>query len=249
MSENPFGDSLDSGSQQVAGDKDVLGGFRIHDSGAYELTIKTVYAGKSDSGANSVTVVAEMADGTGYSWTEWVTAGTAKGGKSFTVNDKGEASYLPGFNRINAIAMLTLEKEFKALVWSKGIIKLRNKDTQTDVPTEVFMCRELEGKKIVIGLQKQIKNKEQKNQTTGKWEKINDKVERNEVDKIFQAGTRRTLQEALAKQAEGEFIVKWLKANEQPRDMYKHIDGAPAANTGAPGAAGGNDKPTSSLFG
>ena len=249
MSMNPFGDAFanDTG-KEVAGDKDTLGGFRIHDSGLYEVTIETVYAGKSDGGANSVTFVTKMADGTAFTWTEWVTAGIAKGGKSFTVNDKGEAQYLPGYNRANAIAMLTLEKEFKALTWAPGIIKKYSKAAQAEVNTEVALCHELHGKKIIIGLQKQIRNKQEQNKTTNKWEDTNEKREQNEVDKIFQVGSRRTLQEALAKMQEGEFADKWLKANDKPRDMFKQVANAPAAGSGAPGSAGGSDKPTTSLF-
>lgn len=247
MSLNPFGDSLNTGDQKVAGEKDTLGGFRVHDSGVYELTITAAYAGQSDSGAKSVTFVTKMEDGTDYSWTEWVTAGTAKGGKSFTVNDKGEAQYLPGFNRANAIALLLTEKELNALKWETRVIKKYSKAAQAEVNTEVAMATELLGGKILVGIQKQIVNKEQKN-AAGAYEKINEKREVNEVDKIFQAGTRRTLQEALAKQEKGEFVDKWIEANKEPRNRYKHIDGAPAANTGAPGGNAGSDKPTSSLF-
>lgn len=248
MSMNPFGDSFENTSgKEIAGEKDTLGGFRIHDSGAYPITLTMIYAGASDSGAKSVTFVGKMEDGSEYSWTEWVTSGTAKGGKSFTVNDKGEAQYLPGFNRANAIAMLTLEKEFKALEWTKGIIKKRSKAAQADVNTEVFLCRELEGKVILVGIQKQIVNKQAQNQSTQKWEDTNEKREVNEVDKIFQVGTRRTLQEALAKQPEGEFIDKWLEANKEPRNRFKEVKNAPGG--GVAGAPGGNDKPTTSLFG
>lgn len=248
MSVNPFGDSLENTSgKEIAGEKDTLGGFRIHDSGAYPITLTTIYAGVSDGGAKSVTFVGKMEDGSEYSWTEWVTAGTAKGGKNFTINEKtGEPQYLPGFNRANAIAMLTLEKEFKALAWAQGIIKKYSKTAQAEVNTEVFMCRELEGKVVLVGIQKQIVNKQVQNQTTKKWEDTNEKREVNEVDKIFQIGTRRTLQEALAKQPEGEFITKWLEANKEPRDRFKEVKNAPGG--GVAGAPGGNDKPTSSLF-
>lgn len=247
MSMNPFGDSLvnDSG-KQVAGDKDTLGGFRVHDSGVYDFTISAAYAGKSSGGANSMTFVGKLADGSDFSFTEWVTAGTAKGGKSFTVNDKGEAQYLPGYNRANAICMLLLEKGLDGLVWETKIIKKYSKEAQGDVNTEVAMAIELLGKTIALGIQKQIVNKQKLNQSTNKYEDTNESREVNEVDKIFQAGSRRTLQEALAKQAEGEFVLKWLEANKEPRNRFKAVAGAPAA--GVPGAAPTGDKPTTSLF-
>lgn len=243
---NPFGDSLNTGETKVAEEKDTLGGFRVHDSGVYELTLHAVYAGKSDSGANSVTFVSKMEDGTDYTWTEWVTSGTAKGGKNFTVNDKGEAQYLPGYNRANAIAMLCCEKELAALTWETKVIKKFNKAAGAEINTEVPMATELQGKKILIGLQKQIVNKQVQNSTTKQWDNINEKRETNEVDKVFQVGSRRTLKEALAKQEKGEFIDKWIEANKEPRDRYKHNDKAPAAGT--PGANPTGDKPTTSLF-
>lgn len=245
---NPFGDSLNTGDQKVAQEKDTLGGFRVHDSGVYELTLTAVYAGKSDSGANSVTFVSKMEDGTDFTWTEWVTSGTAKGGKNFTVNDKGEAQYLPGFNRANAIALLCCEKELNALTWETKVIKKYNKDAGAEINTEVPMATELLGKKVLIGLQKQIVNKQQKNQSTNKYENINEKREVNEVDKVFQVGSRRTLQEAYAKLEKGEFIDKWIEANKEPRDRYKHNANAPAAGTPGQAAGGANDKPTNSLF-
>lgn len=245
MSLNPFGDSLvnDSG-KDVAGEKDTLGGFRVHDSGVYDFTISAAYAGQSAGGAKSMTFVGKLDNGADFSWTEWVTSGTAKGGKSFTVNDNGEAQYLPGYNRTNAICMLLLEKGLDSLVWETKIVKKYSKESQGEVNTEVPMAVELLGKTISLGIQKQIVNKQKQNQTTQKWEDTNEKREVNEVDKIFQAGSRRTLQEALAKQQTGEFVLKWIEANKEPRNRYKEIAGAPAA--GAPG--GGSDKPTTSLF-
>lgn len=244
MSLNPFGDSLvnDSG-KEVAGEKDTLGGFRVHDSGVYDFTISAAYAGKSAGGAKSMTFVGKLDNGSDFSFTEWVTSGTAKGGKSFTVNDQGEAQYLPGYNRANAICMLLLEKGLDGLTWETKIIKKYSKEAQGDVNTEVPMAVELLGKTISLGIQKQIVNKQKQNQTTQKWEDINEKRETNEVDKIFQAGSRRTLQEALAKQQQGEFVVKWLEANKEPRNRYKEVAGQPSS-----GAPGGNDKPTTSLF-
>lgn len=242
---NPFGDSLNTAGQQVAGEKDSLGGFRVHDSGVYEVTLNAVYAGKSDSGANSVTFVSKMEDGTDYTWTEWVTAGTAKGGKAFTVNDKGEAQYLPGYNRANAIAMLTLEKELNALTWETKVIKKYSKAAGAEINTEVPMAVELIGKKVLIAIQKQIVNKETK--VGDKYVKTNETREVNEVDKVFQVGTRRTLQEALAKAEKGEFVDKWIEVNKEPRNRFKKVEGAPAA--GAPGQnTPTGDKPTSSLF-
>lgn len=246
MSLNPFGDSLvnDSG-KQVAGEKDTLGGFRVHDSGVYDFTISAAYAGQSAGGAKSMTFIGKLDNGADFSFTEWVTTGTAKGGKSFTVNENGEAQYLPGYNRTNAICMLLLEKGLDSLVWETKIVKKYSKEAQGDVNTEVPMAVELLGKTVSLGIQKQIVNKQKQNQTTQKWEDTNEKREVNEVDKIFQAGSRRTLQEALAKQQTGEFVVKWLEANKEPRNRFKEVAGAPAA--GAPGG-GGNDKPTTSLF-
>lgn len=243
---NPFGDSIvNNTGKEVAGEKDTLGGFRVLDSGVYDFTISAAYAGMADSGAKSMTYVGKLADGSEFSFTEWVTAGTAKGGKSFTVNEKGEASYLPGFNRANAIAMLTLEKGLGDLVFSAAIIKKWNKAAQAEINTEVQMASELIGKTIALGIQKQIVNKQAQNKTTNKWEDTNEKRETNEVDKIFQVGTRRTLQEALAKQAEGEFVTKWIEANKEPRNRFKEVANAPGAATG--GAPTG-DKPTTSLF-
>lgn len=242
---NPFGDSLNTGEQKVAGEKDTLGGFKVYESGLYAFTIDIAYAGKADSGANSMTYVGKLENGDAYTFTEWVTAGTAKGGKAFTVNDKGEASYLPGYNRSNAICLFATEKELGQQRFEDKVIKKYSKAAQAEVNTTVPAAIDLAGKTVILAIQKQIVNKQKKNESTGNYENINEKIERNEVDRIFQHGTRKSLSEALAK-SEAQFADKWLVGNDKPRDRYKHNDKAPASGT--PGSAPVGDKPTNSLF-
>ena len=242
---NPFGDSLDTSGVKVAGEEDRLGGFQLYDSNLYPGTIKLAYFGQSDSGAKSMTFEVDLDNGGKYSWTEWVTSGTTKGGKSYTENDKGEKQYLPGYNRANAICLFINEKELGAQTFEEKVIKKYSKAASGEVPTPVKMATSLLGGRVLLGIQRVIKNKEVFVEGKG-YVKTNDKREVNEVDKVFQPDTRRTLKEAIAKAETAEFADKWLAANKEPRNAFKHQDNAPAAGT--PGATTG-DKPTTSLFG
>lgn len=252
---NPFAATANTTGEKIGGETDRLGGFRVFDTDAYEVTIRNAYAGKSDGGANNMTFEVEMADGTKYSWVEWVTSGTSKGCLPYFVDKEGEKQYLPGFNRFNAIALMTAGKEPAALKFEEKHVKIYNYAAKADVPTPVQVAVELLGKKIYIGIEKHKVNKQVKNGEklpSGKDKYVNgpEAVEKNEVTKIFHFETKRTLKEAIAKLETGEFFDQWVEKNKgKVFDKMKPSE-VGAGTAGAPGAsAQSGDKPaTASLF-
>lgn len=255
MSEiNPFASTANTTGEKIAGEQDRLGGFLI-DSDAYEATIKQAYAGKSDGGAASMSYEVEFANGRTFKWTEWTTSGDAKGNKPYWVDEKtGNKNYLPGFNRARAIANMAAGKELHELKFEIRQVKLYNKVAETEVPTPTAVAVELLGKKVYLGIQKQLVNKTAdsgEKTAAGKpiYKRIAEGREVNEVDKIFHFPSKRTLQEAEAKLDTAEFFDAWLAENKGKvvKKMKKAEMETPAGGgtSGAPGEA----KPTTaSLF-
>lgn len=247
---NPFANTQNTSGDKIGGEQDRLGGFQVHNTDVYPATIKLAYAGVSAGGANSMTFEVELDGGGKYSWTEWVTSGTAKGCLPYFEKD-GEKQYLPGFNRANAISLMTTGKELGATNFEEKMVKLYNSNTKTEVPTPTKVAVDMIGKKILLGIIKIATNKQA---ATGNLDANGKKVyadtnevrEINEVDKVFHYETRRTLQEAMAKVETAVFIDQWLEANKgKIRDKFKKVEGGAVA--GAP--AGGSDaKPSESLF-
>lgn len=222
MSLNPFASTANTSNEQIETDSDRLGGSFIWDSAAYLVTILAAYAGKSKGGAGSMNFEVQGPDGRKFKFTEWVTSGDAKGNKPYYEKD-GKKSYLPGFNNVNAISMFCAKKELNALVFETKILKLRNYDTKTDVPTEVPMATELLGKQFILGLTKVEENKTKNvgDQYLPVCDKDGKPITKftNEVSKIFYADNKCTIAELREAKQKGaapvaDFYPKWVEANE-----------------------------------
>jgi hypothetical protein len=259
MSLNPFANTANTTNESIETDSDRLGGGFVWDTDAYEVTILSAFAAKSKGGAGSMTLEVQSADGRKHKFTEWVTSGDAKGNKPYYERD-GKKSYLPGFNNMNAIAMFCAKKELNALTFETKIVKLRNFDTKTDVPTEVPMAVELIGKKFILGLLKVEENKTKKvgndylpvaDATGAPITKFN-----NEIGKIFFADNKCTIAELRQAKQSGstptaEFYDKWVEANKgKVIDKVKKDGLVPEAGgagpAGTPTDAGGAE--VDSLF-
>jgi hypothetical protein len=221
MSLNPFANTANTTNESIETDSDRLGGSFVWDSNAYEVTVLSAYAGKSKGGAGSMNLEVQGPDGRKFKFTEWVTSGDAKGNKPYYERD-GKKSYLPGFNNMNAIAMFCAKKELNALTFETKIVKLRNFDTKTDVPTEVPMAVELIGKKFILGLLKVEENKTKKvgNDYLPVCDATGAPITRftNEIGKIFYPDNKCTIAELRAAKQSGstpvaDFYPKWLEAN------------------------------------
>ena len=224
MSLNPFADTTNTTNEQIETDSDRLGGGFVWDGGAYPVTILAAYAGKSKSGARSMSFEVQGDDGRKFKFTEYVTSGDAKGNKPYYERD-GKKSYLPGFNNVNAIAMFTAKKELSALTFETKVLKLRDYDLKKDVPTDVPMAVELIGKKFILGLEKHEVNKTIKvgNEylpvhKPGEPTVPETKFE-NQIGKIFFADNNATIAELREAKQKGvavaaDFYPKWVEANE-----------------------------------
>ncbi|MCA9911735.1 MAG: hypothetical protein KC496_00235 [Anaerolineae bacterium] len=237
----------------IADERDVIGGNGPLNSGAYKFTIQYAYIGKANSGALSLNISAKNEDGRDLRQTLWMTSGTEKGCKNYYEKD-GQKNYLPGFLHANAIALLTCGKEISQLDTEKKVINLYSYEAKVEVPTPVDMVMDLVGKEVIFGVIKQVVDKTAKNEATGAYEPTGETREENEIDKVFRASDRKTTAEIRAKAEEATFIGSWTEKWEgKVRERAKGKGSA--GMTGMPKVGGGAKaspaagRPTTSLFG
>lgn len=252
MSFNPFA-SMNTSNEAKGEDTDSLGGnFGPIDTGVYDMTIKMVYAIVAKSGANGVVVVFETPDKKTVTQTEYISSGTEKGCNNFYIDkESGEKKLLPGYLKMDALALLATKKELQGpdgQTWEEKMVPIYNSDAKAEVPTKVPVATSMLGCKVKVGILKINENKTKKNETTQKYDPINEAREINEVSKVFHAETGKTIQEYREQKPEPTFLGQWTeKFGTKTIDKFKAVVGG--ATAGAPGAAAaGGGKPTASLF-
>lgn len=228
------------------------GGFRVLDSGSYEATIKAAYAGKSStSNAQSVTLIAQTEDGTEYRETFWV---TNRNQENFYLdkNDKTKKIPLPGFTVVDDLCLVTTNKPLAEQAGEEKVINVYDPEAKKELPKAVPMLVDLIGKKVYLGIIKELRNKQAKN-AAGNYEDTADEREENVVDKIFHYPSKLTVVEARKQIQTPTFYNAWVEKNSgQVRDRRTIKDGASAGRAGRPGTppkAGDAATKTSSLFG
>lgn len=232
----------------IANERDSVGGFSVLESDLYPAKIELAYLAPSEGGALSLVIHAKTDQGQDIRSTQWMTSGTAKGGKNFYIDKNGDKQYLPGFIMANALALLTTGKEISELDTETKVINKYSKDAGAEVPTKVEMVVDLIGQEINVGLIKQIVDKTAKGDD-GIYHPTGETREENEIDKLFRASDNKTTAEIRGQAAEAKFFETWVgKWKGKLRDKStKDAKG----NAGAPkraAAPGGSAKPTASLF-
>lgn len=239
---NPFATVVSKA--EIKNQSDNLGGGFVKESAAYPVTIKCFYAGEAASGAKSVTFEAELADGSTFEHTEYVTSGREKGGKNTYIDKDGKEQYLPGYSMMNAMALLLTHKELSEMDWEEKIVKVYDSASKSKINKPTMCGVEAHGKQVILGLIKQTENKSVKN-NAGKYIETAETRDVNILDKVFDFESKRTIAEFRDQKAEAEFYEPWVAKNTGvTRDKSKK-----GSVAGAPKAAAGNDKPKTSLFG
>ena len=198
---------------------DTLGGSRnvVLDSALYNMTVKLAYASYSAQKALAVNLVLETEDGKDLKQQVWITSNETKGclnyymAKDPKTGQMTVKKYLPGFELINALCLMTLNKPLRDVGTEEKTIMLYDFEQRKEVPTAVPMITELLGKKITAGVIKQLVNKRAKDPGTGKYVSITETKEENEIDKFFHFPSGLTVTEAKAKATEPVFKQKWAE--------------------------------------
>lgn len=240
-----FGNLTNEGLEET---QDRLGGGGARESGVYEATIKTAYAGQSEGGAKNVTLLLDTPEGE-YRETVYV---TNRAGENFFLNkqDKTKKVPLPGFTTIDDICIMTTDKPLSEQAVEDKVVKIYDFDAKAELPKSVPVLTELTGKKVYIGVIKTIENKNEK--VGDEYVPTAETRDVNSIDKVFHHPSKITVVEARRGAAEPEFHDKWAEKNKGvTRDKRTIKDGAGTA--GRPGKsapqAGGAAAPRKSLFG
>lgn len=236
----------------IAGEKDVLGGGGVIDSGYYNFTVSMAYLQESSGGALGLFLtLKDKKTGKDIRSTQYLTGGKDKGQKNYYEKD-GEKHYLPGFLIGNSLAQLTTGKEISDLETEEKVVSIYDFDAKAEVPKKVPVLVDLIGKDINAGIIRQTVNKKVKNDA-GVYVVTADTRDENEVDKFFCARDdyeHYTTAEIKAKAETPEFYKAWTEKNAgKTRDRTSKQTGAAGAPVKAGAAAGGTSKPASSLFG
>ncbi len=236
-------------SNDIASEKDSVGGGFVLDTNLYNFTVKLAYLQKADSEALSLVVHLTTEDGKDVRQQFWMTSGKAKGCKNFYVDKNGDKQYLPGFNMANSLCLLTVGKEIAQLETETKVVNLYSSEARAEVPTNVEMLTELLGKQVFGGLIKQIVDKTKKNESTGEYEPTGETREENELDKLFRERDGKTTAEILAQAPEAVFIETWKKKwVGQVKDKSTKTAGTAGAPKATGAATTGTTKPQNSLF-
>lgn len=228
---------------------DTLGGFSRLDTDVYPATIKMAYAGQSQGGAQSVTVIADV-KGQEHRETLYV---TNRKGENFypDKNDKSVRHPLPGFTTVDDLCLLATGHPLAEQDAEPKVVKIYNFEERKEVPTEVPVLLDLIGKNVQLGIVKRIEDKTAKNDQSGEYEPTGETREVNLIDKVFHVETGRTVSEYRHEIDPAEFMPAWIKRNQgKTRDVSKASKGNVAGNSGSGRPGGGERKPASkSLFG
>lgn len=217
--------------------KDTLGGFQVRDTDAYKGIIKAIFAGKADSGAQNVTVVFTLEDGSEYSETVYV---TNKQGQNWYANkqDSSKKEPLPGFTRINELFLATTGKPINQQTWVTKQFKVWNKEAGEALPTAVQMAEDALNKEVLFTLTKEIVDKTKKEGS--QYVPTGETREQNVFTQVFDPVSRKSVNEAIEGK-DAEFLDKWLARNKgKTFDKAKGNkgNGQQGGNSGRPPASG-----------
>lgn len=227
--------------------QDRLGGFDRFETDIYEARIINAYAGKSDKGAQNVTVVARLLDsGKEYRETIYI---TNRDGQHWFMNGDSKVP-LPGFTTINDLCIATTEKPLADQDTEEKQVKIYDGDLKKEVPKAAQVLIDLINKSCWLAIEKVLENKNEKGDDNTYVPTAETRIS-NTIAKVFEHNTKMTIPEAVNGKESAEFFEKWLEKNKGKEVDRRKIKDGQSGSTGAPPKAGQTEaKPkTASIFG
>ena len=221
-------------SDDIATEKDSVGGGFLVDSGVYPVTIEVAYITKSSGGATCLNIHLKTKSAL-LKQAIYVTSGDAKGGHTYYVDKEGNKQGLPGFNQATAISLLTVGKQLAELNDpEEKVINIYDYDAKKELPTKVAMLSDLIGQEFNAGILRKVVDKNIKNDA-GEWVAGGDTKEENELDKVFRARDNLTVAEIIAGETVGAFRETWEAKNTGVTKMAaKGVQGTSGVPMGTP---------------
>lgn len=243
-------------SEGLEAQEERVGGFSLLDTALYAGKVKTAYITKSSGGAMAVNLILDI---NGREYRErpiWIT--NKNGENSYDAKDRdgkktGKKAQLPGFQIINTLCRVSIDRELSELDTEEKIVNIFDFDERKDIPKSVPVIVDLIGGEALFAIERQKLNKQQKNDQTDQYEDIADEREQNEIVAVMHLETRKTISE-IEGNREATFGPEWEKKwGGTVRDKRTIKDGAGAARNGRPagpagGQSAGGERKTNSLF-
>lgn len=223
----------------------VGGGRVLFDSAIYPAKVKQAYLDAYDSGARFVSITLDI---NGKDYEERLLLTNGKGESFWTDNDNNPQQY-SGLTRFEELAFAAGFANIQATNPTTGNIRAWDKDTKSFViRSHSTVLTSLQGKDVMVAVQKISQNKQKKNAVTGRYDKLNEVEEINQIDK-FANMQGMTQLESAKNISPPQFMAAWKeKWSGKVQDKYKTQKGAPASGT--PTASGGSSAPAAdNLFG
>lgn len=211
----------------------VGGGRTLFDSGIYLAKVKQAYLDAYDSGSRFLSVTLDI-DGQDYEERLLLTNGQ---GLSYWTDNKNQPQQYSGLTRFEELAFACGFPNVQSTQPGPGMIRTWDKDAKSFVLKQhATVLNLLKDKQVYVALLKVNQNKQKKN-AAGKYDKINEAEEVNQIDK-FSNLQGQTQLEAAKNVNPPQFMNAWKeKWTGKVNDRYKEQKGAPTMGT--PSAAGG----------
>ncbi len=209
------------------------GGDYLLESKIYGATIDLAYYSESLNGAGMMNFVFSVEGGKKHKETFYITGTTANGNNTFTIKNGKQidlAGYTKAFNII-AIAMnMDLVKAIQDA--PAKTIPVWDWNVRAEVDKEFdHVLVDAVGKTLKLAIVKKCENKSVKNNATGKYDKVNEKHEKNEIRNSMFPDSSMTVNEAKAGAKEAKFAEEWAaKWNGKVDNWYKPVADTPVAD-------------------
>lgn len=193
--------------------KETLGGGKqLFSSDVYDATIKVAYMSQSRSGAIAINFEFDI-NSTPYNETIYI---TNREKKNYYVTSKNTKAGLPGFNLVNNICRVTLNKELSQLADPETkTLSIYDFESRDNKPTEVPVLMELLGQKLKLAISNSKTNKNVKD-GSGKYVPSNEIINVNKIEHVFNTNGC-NVTEIDKNITEPEFMNLWL-------NKYKGIE-------------------------
>ena len=190
---------------------DFIGGGNVLDSDIYPAVIKYAYTDKSkSSNAHNLTLCLLVNGNIEITRQIWM---TNKDGDVTRINPKTKKEEnLRGYNQVNSLCMLVVSKDISKMDVQEKTLNLYDFESKKNIPQTIECLVELHDCELQVAIQKQIVDKNSKNEATGDWEPSGETREINEFIKFYHRNRRVTLSE----------ISKFIKSlGEDLKDVLK----------------------------
>ena len=212
---------------QQNADVDYAGGRKLYSTGAYLSKLKMCYFTVAPSGAKAFNIVFEDPDGEEGTLQTYF---TNKEGSITYVNKKtGKPALMPGWQLLTGLTRVLFNKDPNdAALPTKDVnVKLYNSEAQKEVLTKVSALDFTPNTEVTLVITKERKNKQAKNEATGKWENTAEEQESNSLTKVCDYKGRTSTEIAANEESATWLTTIWLPKNDgKVKDTYKTVTSA-----------------------